>query len=657
MIGWWIVRQRNGEFEMSNVSPSGYVEDNFEDGSFLDVVTETVRHKLASFKDLSDLYGAQLNKSLADIGNIKVDDVPVPERLNVPSFAMPTIAAAAMPTFTQPTWHAPNMPVAPVLDHLLNGLDLDVNWGDLPSLPDAPEIAIPNAPTMATLNVPVRPNVQIDVDLPHAPSLVLPDVPTLRELNLPDFEFPALPDFDGNAPSLDGIQPPDVFMNWHEPEYESELLPDLLAQVREMLGGGTGIPPEIEAALFNRARERESAETLRAVQEISEQWAARGFTLPQGALDKQIAAVREQGRLKATELNREILVQAATWEIENLRFAVQQGLALEQLTQNLFQNTVARLFEVAKFEVESQIAVFNARIGLFNAQVAAFGALVDVFKTRLEAGIAKITAYKAMLEAQATLGQLNAQQVDLFRAKLDGLKMATALYETTVKTAQIKAELQMKQFDLYRADVSAYAEQVNAEKVKFDAYDSRLRGEKTKADVFDSQVKAYAETVRAIGEQADVKVKENQIKISAAEAKIRQYGTQMDAYKAQLDTSLAEAKYQVQVFGAKVDAYKAQNSAAVAEAEVKSKYADLAMRTNIAYAEMQLSEYQTRQNAANQKAQIALESAKALGQYSAQLAAGALSAQHVSASMSAGYSRSKSTSNSSSTSTSHHYSY
>lgn len=105
---------------MSNVLPNGYVEDKFDDGSFLDVVTETVRHKLASFKDLSDAYGAQLHKSLGDIGNIKVEDVPAPERLRVPSFTVPTVASVAMPTFTPPTWHVPTVPVAPALNGLLD---------------------------------------------------------------------------------------------------------------------------------------------------------------------------------------------------------------------------------------------------------------------------------------------------------------------------------------------------------------------------------------------------------------------------------------------------------------------------------------------------------------------------------------------------------
>ena len=88
---------------------------------------------------------------------------------------------------------------------------------------------------------------------------------------------------------------------------------------------------------------------------------------------------------------------------------------------------------------------------------------------------------------------------------------------------------------------------------------------------------------------------------------------------------------------------------------MQSRFADMNTRTNIAYAEMQISEYQAKMQNAIQKAQIALESAKALGQYTAQLAAGALSAVHVSAGMSA--SGSVSSSESKSTSTSHNYSY
>lgn len=80
-------------------------------------------------------------------------------------------------------------------------------------------------------------------------------------------------------------------------------------------------------------------------------------------------------------------------------------------------------------------------------------------------------------------------------------------------------------------------------------------------------------------------------------------------------------------------------------------------RTNIAYAQMQISEYTARMQNAVQQAQIALEAAKALGQYTAQLAAGAMSAMHVSAGITGQGSASSTEQKSTSTQTSYQYSY
>lgn len=41
-----------------------------------------------------------------------------------------------------------------------------------------------------------------------------------------------------------------------------------------------------------------------------------------GCKPKQVDAIREQGRLRASENNRDILIEAAKWEIENIRFIV-----------------------------------------------------------------------------------------------------------------------------------------------------------------------------------------------------------------------------------------------------------------------------------------------------------------------------------------------
>ena len=622
--------------------------------SILGVAVETVTEKMAEIESLANRYNAMLSSALAQIGEVKVADVPAPTRPAAPVANPPSINLGDAPVFSPPNLSMPSAPDDINIDALLNDLDLG-DLGELPEPPTAIPINIPEAPGMADIAVPQRPEIDTNVELPAAPAIVMPEMEALERITLPAFEFPELPTFDAAPPNADGITVPDVFINWAEPAYESEVLDDLQAKVKAMMAGGTGLPAPIEEALFARARERDSAETTRAVQEAVDTWAARGFSMPPGMLAKQSAVIREQGRLKASELNRDILIQAAQWEIENIRFAVQQGMALEQLTQNLYENMAKRLFEVARFGAESQINVFNARVSLFNAQNAAFGTLAQVFRTRLDAALAKLTAYKAAVDGQVALGQINQQRVEVFKAKLAGVQSTVEVFTSLMRGAQVRADVIKNQFDAYRADVQAFAEQVGAEKAKFDAYESRVKGEAAKAGVLESQSRAYAATVQAVTNKAEIKVKGAQIKMEAARTKVSKFLADVDGFKARIDASLREVLHGTQVYQAQVEGWRAKTNAVVADAEMQSRFADMNTRTNIAYAQMQISEYQARIQNAVQQAQIALEAAKALGQFSAQLAAGAMSAMHVSASI--GGTGSATTTDSRSTDTRYNYNF
>lgn len=624
--------------------------------SILGVAVDTVTDKMNDLDVLANKYSAELSAALLSIGSVRVADVAPPTLLQAPTPSPPPLSLGDAPTFSPTNLVVPSAPADIDIDALLSDLDV----GDMDDLPDAPvaiPINIPDAPSMAIIDAPVRPDIDTTVVLPDAPDISLPTMEDLVQLNIPDFVFPELPDFNDQPPSADGLTVPNVFINWAEPVYESELLDELQGKVRSMMAGGTGLPPAIEDALFSRARQRDSTETNRAVQEAVDTWAGRNFSMPPGMLVKQADVIREQGRLKAAETNRDILLQAATWEIENLRFAVQQGMALEQLTINMHENIAKRLFEVAKFHAESQISVFNAQISLFNAQNSAFQTLATVYRTRLDGALSKLTAYKTAIEGQVALGQINTQRVDVYKAKLSAVQSNVEVYKALMQGAQVRAETIKNQFDAYRADVQAFAEQIGAEKVKFDAYEAQVKGESAKAGVIDSQARAYASTVQAIASKADIKVKGAQIKMEAARTKVSKFLADVDAFKARLEGSLSEVQYRTQVYAAQVDGWKAKASVNVADAEMQARFADTTTRTNIAYSEMQISEYTARMQNAIQQAQIALEAAKALGQYTAQLASGALSAAHVSASISGSGSASSSDSTSVSTSTSHNYSY
>lgn len=630
----------------SKVAPDG----------IMDAAMTTVMDQMDKLDTISTRYRKELSESLSGIKDVAVVQIDPPQRMEVPETPVPNIDLSEAPKFSRIKMEKPDLPVFQSIESLLSELNLDDL--NMPDAPVMPTIELPSAPGMANIELPARPDIDTNVDIPDAPTLNLPEMDALKKIEIPEFEFPELPDFNGEPPSIGDISVPDVFIDWEEPEYESEILEDLTKYISEGIReGGLGLPAEIEDALFNRARSRESRETSRAVQEVVNDWATRNFSMPPGMLVKQVATIREQGQVRSGELNRDILIEATKMEIDQIRFLVQQGMSLEQLTTNIFNNFANRLFEVARFNAESLISVFNAKIAFFNAQNESFKVLSDVYRIKLDAALAKLTAFKTAVDAQAAVGQINEQYVQVYKAKMDAVLSNVEIYKALVQGASVRAEVIKNQFDSYRADVQAYSEQISAEKVKVEAYEAQIRGETSKAGLFDAQARAYASTIQGVQAKANVKGQQIQLKMEAARVWIGKYQADLEAYKAELQANLSEVQQNTTAFSAEVDAWRATAGMEVSQAEMQSRYADMNTRTNIAYAEMQLKEYEAKMQKAIQEANIALESAKAMGQYTAQLAAGAMSAAHVSASISGSGSASTSNSNSNSKSESHNYNY
>lgn len=613
----------------------------------------TVIEQMDKIEKFSDKYQLLITDALEDIKNVKVDPVEPYTRIPIPETPVPSLNLGDQPIYAPLAFDYPELPVFNSIDHLLN--DLNLSDLQIPDAPVMPAIQLPDMPGMANIPMPEKPDIDSSITLPDVPDLVLPELAELVQLKIPDFIFPELPDFNGVPPTLDSIAVPNVFVEWQEPEYKSDVLTEIQLKVKGWMAGGTGLPAPIEDALFNRARSRTSKETERAVQEAMNDWASRNFTMPPGMLVKQVSSIREQGQLQANELNRDILIEASKMEIDNIRFMVGQGIALEQITSNMFTNVVNRMFEVAKFNAESQINVFNAQVALFNAQNSAFETLTMVYKTKLEGALAKLSAYKTAVDAQVSLGQINEQHVQVYKAKIDAVLSNVELYKATMQGASVRADTIKNQFDAYRSEVQAFGEQINAEKTKVDAYEAQTRAETARVGMFEAETRAYASTVQALQSKASLKSEEIKLKMEAARTWISKYNADVEGYKANLQTRLSEAQLNTTAFSAQVDAWKSGAGVEISHAEMQSRFIDGNTRTNIAVAEMQIKEYEAKIQKSLQEAQLALEQAKALGQYSAQLAAGAMSAAHVSASISG--SGSSSTSKSTSTSESHNYNY
>lgn len=528
---------------------------------------------------------------------------------------------------------------------------------NLPKFEPGVTITLPTAPApISTDGVPLRPDIDTAVDLPVRPQLIQPIMEAFEAINIPTFTFPTFPDFTDEAPTFD-VAAPNVNIEWHEPVYASENFDLVLATVRRMISGGTGLPDEIERQLFDKARGREDITARKAVQEAFSTFASKGFTMPPGMLVEQVNAVQEQNQLAANSLSRDIYAKVADIHVENMRQAVQQGVAAENVLVNIFNNAQTRAFEMARFTVESQLSLYNAQVGLFNSYMTAYQTKANVFKIRLDAQLAELDVYRIQLEGQKIVSEINMQKVQTFLAKTQALTSQVEVYKAEMQGAQVKASVVQAQIDAYRADVSAYAEKIGAEKVRFDAYKSQVDGEVAKVGIIDANARVFASLAGVEQSRADIRIKTGQLQIEQSQAVTQRFAAEIEQSRALITAKMARIDAQARLLTIGIQNMSAQSDANRAKAEAEIRIAEQQLQSNLAGVQSQLKLYEVGINRTVEEARLKVAAMQAAGTMAATLAGGAMAAQHVQASISSNSSESNSKSFSSAESASENWNY
>lgn len=515
--------------------------------------------------------------------------------------------------------------------------DYDPSIGTAPVFtPSIVGVTVPTSPgSIDTSGQPTRPSIDTDVDVPTAPVVALPAMDTLEPVVIPEFTFPTLPTFDASSPEFEGTFIGSV-LNWEEPEYQIEILDEAMAQVRRFFAGGTGIPAAVERALFERALDRDQLLVDKAVSEAYDEFSARGYTMPPGALVARVDSVRQEAMLKSQATSREILIKAAEWEIENLRFAVQQGIACENVLVGIFMNGAARLFEAAKHRVDSELAIYNAQVALFNARQSAYATEATVYKARLDGELAKLEVFKAEIEGEKAKASLNEQKVRVYVAELDAVQKQVDIYRAKMEAARVQSELIKSQIDAYKADLEGYATRLNAEKVKFDAYEAQVRAEVAKVGIIDAEARAFAATIEGYKTGAEVEISKSRNVIERNKLIIEQFTALLEQDKARMQAQLSAVQSATARQQALTAAFQASASADEARARLGVSVQESNIRNFLAYYEMQLKKYDAHMSRLIEKAKVSIEGLKAAGSISSSLAAGAMAAVNVSTGLSGG---------------------
>jgi hypothetical protein len=511
-----------------------------------------------------------------------------------------------------------------------------------PSAPPRPKYTKPGGePGAFTGSLPDEPPPFAEITIPEAPDLVTPDDPALFLLSIPSAPDLVIPDFDGIRPVID-FTVPDGSFNFTEIEYTSDLLDSVRAKLELMLAGGTGLPAAIEQALFDRARVREDITAQKLVQETLEEFASRGCDEIPGVAAKRLMEARQANQNAVNQLSRDIYINADKTAREEVRFAVERGVAYEQMLLQAHLTKEERRYQSARFMFEMSLNIFNARVSLHNAQVNAYQADAMVYRSRVEALQVEANIYKTEVEAQAVVADINRTISQIHESKIRAMLAEIEVYKAELEGRRLQLQVQTNRVDLYRTQVQAYGEHVRAYGTEWNVYATRVQAEMGEIQAGEVAARMYASHVGAWQTKYDAVFKRASTEVEIERLEVQKGQLLIQKFAALLESERSKINSEVQALTARAQVYSAAGSIAQAESAAADRSYQLAIAQATTEAQLlqRNGEIQIEQSRANNA--LELQGLITVAQTTAQLAAAALTALNASASISSQASNSSS---------------
>ena len=512
-------------------------------------------------------------------------------------------------------------------------------------------LTLPPAPTTTLPALPPDPAPPVMPEYPIAPSYDTPLVPEMRSIVLPALVAPDIAAITTLLAELRANRPvaPELpeFSNLSDLVAEQYAVCDArlldfvascpaLASMRSRLaellaGGSTGIPASVATAMRERAFGVQDRLSVQAEHEALRDWLGRGFTLPDGALESRMETIRQEARDKKAQINRDVWIEEAKQEIENLRFAVQQGIAYEGELRQSWVALHGIVNDIAKAEIDTEIKILEAALALFDAKVkdrvAEFGTIRDQLQTEL----AHLDIYRGELEGQKLVGELNQQDIDLYKTRWEAATTAVGLYKTEVDAANLrlqgelaKLEYAAKLVQRHLAVIQSYSEEWKAHGIAADAEKTKAGIYKDQADAFSSRMAAYGQSVSAAKSMSD-------LDISGVKLKLENWQSKIEQYKAELQAEVSRVESSVKAAGLLVERYRAIGGVESSAMNFEVQKLDYELNVNKLTADTAIKEAELAQNRELALQKVALDSLDGIARTGAQLAGSAMSAMSVSA--------------------------
>lgn len=530
----------------------------------------------------------------------ELPSVPRPPSFGVPSVSLP-----------------PGEPRFNVLPPVIGAHQEPGDFIDQPPIFDSSQLlalgVIP-APDIAALLDGVLP--------PDAITLDFPDAPVLEVLEFNE----ALPPV--NVGSIDeymlmirnGI---DVDVS----EYSDDMILRVKEKIDAMIAGGTGLPVAIEQAIYARAADRDDVSARRKLEELAADFASRGYDIPPGAMASAVQRVRQESAELRAGTNREIAIEMARIEVESVKFAVAQGVAMSGLLIDAHFKRQQLILAVEQFVVASAVQVLNAEIARHNYYVEVYKAKADVFETLVTAQLRRVDVYRAQVEAESAKAVANRNEVEAYVARLNSVRVYVDMYVARLQGESAKLQQNAQVLEVFRQRLAAFGEQVKLHQVEWEAYSTALSTERTKVELFDAQVRAYSEETRAWIAKANFKIEHGRFGVEIEKLKGVEYAAELEAVRAKIGAYAAESD-------ARASEFSAMTQRIAAEISGNAEYARLTIADKQNEAQARADSVRAALGQMQGVAQLTVARHEAVARTAAQLAAASLSGIGVSATIS-----------------------
>ena len=364
----------------------------------------------------------------------------------------------------------------------------------------------------------------------------------------------------------------------YNPQYQAQMAM-IENQLAKYLAGGTALNKTVENQIYERSKDKITAEYLRALDTADKEDAKRGFTLPRGAKVSARQSLRKDAGDNLSRAAVEIAIKQAEMEQANLQFGLTQSKELRVSILNTAVQHEQGMIQLNGMALDYGKEMASLFVEIYKQELARLGLAMDIYKAKvgvfesmLKASQTAVDIYRAEVEALNTLTNVDRAKVELYNGRINALNALAGVYKTEIEAVVQKAELEKIKLDVYKTQTESYSILVQAKTAEWEGYKAQIGGQTALADMYRTQIEGYKAQLSATQTSIDAKTALMSGGLKYNEALVQQYQAQVGAFSSMVNAKAEVAKVDVEVLRADVARFQAEMSERIAAAQVEWNY-------------------------------------------------------------------------------------